>query len=276
MICGEPRCEFGEGLLITADGDRWWVDILHARLMLCRGGSNAHVFQLPEMASKVLKVDRDIVTLASYSGITLFDTTNDSFSIKYLAPPISWLGTGRSNDACYLPDGSILVGRMDFNPRPGMGDVVRYCEYGSQVVLRDIAIPNTFVYLAKQATVLISDSLAKVTYSCRVPNRLKENLGPTLWRDFSSHAGTPDGGVNLIDGSVLIAMWGAGTVANLGPNGDLRSEIALDALQPTSVQLDHRKRQVVVTTATERMTAELLARYPRSGYICSYSMLEYE
>lgn len=267
----EPRCELGEGLLITDCGDRWWVDILQRTLIHWKDG-DIQCFELPEMASKVLRVEGSSITLASESGVTRFNEYTQAFEVVHSAPPISWKGKWRSNDACYLPDGSILVGRMDFNPRPGTGDVVRYSKEGCEVVLKNIAIPNTFAYLSDRQSVLISDSLLKYIYECQVPTQPTAPLRKRLWKSFNGHIGTPDGAMLGSDGAVHIAMWGAACVARITVSGETLSETPIDALQPTSVAFDPVLGEVVITTATENMTRQQLVDYSRSGYLCTYSL----
>lgn len=267
----EPRCHLGEGLLITECGDRWWVDIPQRRLIHWKNG-DIRCFDLPEMASKVLGVEENSIILASESGVARYNENTQVFEILHSAPPISWKGNARSNDACYLPDGSILVGRMDFNPRPGTGDVVRYAKEGCEVVLKNIAIPNTFVCLSDRQSVLISDSLLKCTYECQAPTEPWVQFGKRLWKDFSSHAGTPDGGLLGVDGAVHIAMWGAACVVRTTVAGETLNETPIAALQPTSVAFDISRQAVVVTTATENMTRQQIADYPLSGYVATYPL----
>jgi sugar lactone lactonase YvrE len=261
----EPRCALGEGLYIDDNGGLWWLDILNCLLLHSSGGV-VFTFEVPEIASKVLGVKNGLVILASESGITELDTRNSRWLVKRRAPALSWPGRGRTNDACWLNDNTMLVGRMDFNPTPGSGDVVRFFENNASIILENIAIPNTFIILHSENAVLISDSFTKKTYWCKLPLHNEERLSPKLWHDFSAFPGTPDGGLLASDGNVYIAMWGMSAIAKLNSGGELLGLLNLEVLQPTSI-VEDPSGNFVITSATEGMSNEDLKICPLAGYV---------
>lgn len=256
-------CSLGEGLFADSVGGLWWVDIPNRQLLWSAGG-DLKIFELPEMASKVLAVFETRVTLACESGVGLFDTVQDRWELVCQAPALSWDGTGRANDASLLPDKTLLVGRMDFNPSPMTGDVVHYGSGAPKIMLKGIAIPNTFVCLPSEQGILISDSLSKKTYCYAIPVEPYEQRQPKLWYDFSDYSGTPDGGVLASDGFVYIAIWGMGIVMKFTVGGRLLKKIPVGALQPTSIQ-EHDDKNLYVTSATVGMSKRDMRRYPSSG-----------
>jgi sugar lactone lactonase YvrE len=260
------RCVLGEGLFVSIEGHGWWVDIPR-KLLLSNDGTENAMFALPEVASKVLAVQKQSVTLATESGLSRLDLDTGCYETLCVAPPLSWKGEGRSNDACILRNGDILVGRMDSDPRENTGDVVRYRNGVSEVILTGIAIPNTFVELPleQRASLLISDSLAQITWCYETESLSSLSGSPVTWHDFRGHKGTPDGGVLASDDHVYIAMWGAGCVTKLNRHGEIIAEYAVPALQPTSVQENSSLNELWVTTATEDMTQSQLNEYDGSG-----------
>lgn len=262
------QCVLGEGLFVSKEGHGWWVDI-HKKLLLSNDGAENAVFALPEVASKVLAVQEQGVTLATESGLSRLDLDTGRYESLCVAPPLSWKGEGRSNDACILRNGDILVGRMDLDPRESTGDVVRYRNGVSEVILTGIAIPNTFVELPleQRSSLLISDSLAQITWCYETESLSGLNGSPAIWHDFRSHKGTPDGGVLASDDHVYIAMWGAGCVTKLNRYGEIIAEFAVPALQPTSVQEISCFDELWVTTAIEGMTQRQLDQYTGSGQL---------
>ncbi|WP_435219103.1 SMP-30/gluconolactonase/LRE family protein [Luminiphilus sp. nBUS_07] len=258
----------GEGLLVSDEGHGWWVDIPKKMLFSNDGAANT-VFALPEVASKVLAVQGRKVTLATESGLSRLDLDAGQYETLCVAPPLSWKGESRSNDACILRNGDILVGRMDLEPRENTGDVVRYRNGVAEVILTGIAIPNTFVELSleQRNSLLISDSLAQVTWCYDIESLSAQNDSPEIWHDFRCQTGTPDGGILASDDHVYIAMWGAGCVTKFNMNGEIIAEFAVPALQPTSVQENNSFNELWVTTATEGMTQSQLSQYEGSGYL---------
>lgn len=262
------RCVLGEGLLVSKEGHGWWVDI-PKKLLLSNDGAETTVFALPEVASKVLTAQGRQVTLATESGLSRLDLNTGHYETLCVAPPLSWKGEGRSNDACILRNGDVLVGRMDLDPRENTGDVVRYRNGVSEVILTGIAIPNTFVELSleQRNSLLISDSLAQITWRYDIESLNSKNEMPAMWHDFRCHKGTPDGGALASDDHIYIAMWGAGCVTKLNICGEIVAEFAVPALQATSVQENSCFDELWVTTAIEGMTQRQLDEYTGSGQL---------
>jgi len=262
-------CQLGEGLFIKDDGSLWWLDI-NRQLLLTSDAKWAGLYKLPEPASKVLSVRPGEVILASTSGLCSFLLNTGEFIVKQSAPALSWKGKGssRANDACVIPDGRVLVGRMLLRPKNGSGDIVEYVESKVRVIATECAIPNTFVYLSDINKVLISDSLAKVTYAVSVEEgQQKRIFDHEVWHDFSDYPGTPDGGVLASDGYVYLAMWGAGAILKLTPSGVIVNEIKVSALQPTSIQESTITEELISTSAVTGMSKNDLEKYPASGQI---------
>ena len=260
----ENRCVLGEGLFLDSDGSLWWVDIPKRKLMQLV--DNVYTsFELPEIASKVFGVTNNIAVLACESGIAEFDLVTHFWTLVAEAPPISWRGRGRSNDGCVLPDGRFLVGRMDLQPKTLSGDVVVYGKDSREITLKGIAIPNTFVFLPKSNTVLISDSLQKKTYEVIISQEKIQVIG--VWHDFSRTLGTPDGGILGVDGCVYIALWDGFGIARLSQDGRLIEVLPVNVQRPTSIQQDANGNSLVYTSASEGLTRSELYRCPRSGYL---------
>ena len=266
------RCVLGEGLFVSKEGHGWWVDI-PKKLLLSSDGAETTVFALPEVASKVLTAQGRKVTLVTESGLSRLDLDTGRYETLCVAPPLSWKGEGRPNDACILRNGDILVGRMDWDPRKNTGDVVRYRNGASEVILTGIAIPNTFVELSleQRTSLLISDSLAQITWRYDIESLNSKNEIPAMWHDFRCHKGTPDGGILASDDHVYVAMWGAGCITKLNRYGEIIAEAAMPALQPTSVQENSCFDELWVTTAIEGMTLRQLDQYADSGQLLKLS-----
>ena len=260
------RCQLGEGLFINGDGSLWWVDIERQQLLTDdpRWGG---IYELPEPASKVLGVQRELVTLASTSGICTYRLKSNEFTIEQGAPELSWRGGGRANDACMLPSGDVWVGRMSLPPTESAGDVVEYKGGETRIVVTKCAIPNTFIFLSQANKVLISDSMEKKTYAVEVGLSKREISDNEVWHDFTNYPGTPDGGVLGSDGHVYLAMWGAATILKLTVSGEVVDEIQVDAVQPTSVQESCATKELVITSATSGMSSTEMKKHASSGQI---------
>ncbi|MDA8986211.1 SMP-30/gluconolactonase/LRE family protein [Luminiphilus sp.] len=262
--------DLGEGLCLTRDYELWWVDIANSTLYFFSPAKNQRrSFKLPEIASKVLKVENGVVALASENGISTFTVATRKFETVYDQPPLSWSGAARSNDGCILSNGDIVVGRMDFCPKLGTGDLVRYGSDQIKIAATGIAIPNTFVEIevGYEKFVLISDSMTKVTKAYSVDSLRQGVPKSFVWHDFNWSMGTPDGGLLASDGNVYIAMWGGSCIAVLTPDGQYSHALPVDVLQPTSLQEDPETGAIWATSARQGLSNRQMSSYPLSGQL---------
>jgi len=78
--------------------------------------------------------------------------------------------------------------------------------------------------------------------------------------------GSPDGLCLDVDGSLWIAVWGAGEVRCYRPDGVLTAVVSVAAPHTSSVAfVGPRLGLMLITTAREELTVEQLTGFPDSG-----------
>ena len=85
-------------------------------------------------------------------------------------------------------------------------------------------------------------------------------------REFLRLDGSPDGMCADEQGNLWIAIWGAGQVRCYSPAGEQRAVVDVPAPNTTSVAfVGPTLETLLITTASEQLSATQLARYPNSG-----------
>ena len=85
-------------------------------------------------------------------------------------------------------------------------------------------------------------------------------------RAFLRVEGSPDGMCTDEDGNLWIAIWGAGQVRCYSPAGEQRAVVDVPAPNTTSVAfVGPTLETLLITTASEQLSATERARYPDSG-----------
>lgn len=252
----------GEGLHISSTGV-FWLDIIKSQLFVLKDSGIMDAFTLPEQASAILKVQDNIVFLASISGICSFNLVNQDWSvISSFSEPLGH--TMRANDGAKIDDVRCLFGTMEKNPTGLEGALYVSTPSTIRKLYDGIGIPNTFIKLSDQSF-LISDSLLSHVYMFTFNAEFTEILKKHLWLDLSNEVYTPDGGCIDKDGNIYIAMWGGACINKYDCDGNLIQSIEVPALKPTNCKLSFDKQSLLVTTATEGMADEDLKKYPMSG-----------
>ncbi|MFE2561857.1 SMP-30/gluconolactonase/LRE family protein [Streptomyces sp. NPDC059352] len=175
----------------------------------------------------------------------------------------------RLNDAGCDPRGRLLVGTMATDVVPGAGALYLLEPQGLRVLEESVTISNglawspcgQLLYYADSATgrVDVFDyDLATGTPSRR---RLFLEVGD----------GVPDGLTVDRDGSLWVAIWGAGQVRAYAPDGTAHTQVSVPASQVSSVTFaGPRLNTLIITTAAEGLTRGERRAQPDAGrlFVC--------
>ena len=226
--------DLGEGPQLFPDGSMRWVDLLRGEVYRKGKGPSALERSYPYEISKVLPWEGGELALTRY-GIEVVDLTHTPvFSL----PLIASQERGRCSDGTVLPDGSIALGIVDRELRPGRGSLVSVgtdCQV--RVITRGCTIPNGIASLASGESVLWTDSATQMLTLLD----WSESTGlhsPRPFVHIPDSVGTPDGLVADSAGGAWVAMWGGGAVIHVSHEGEIDERIEVGTPFPTAVAFD--------------------------------------
>ena len=257
----ECRCILGEGLFVD-DRLAAWVDI-ESNSIYVSTGDTTYSNVLPVQATVILRREQDLISVASASGLGVFDTDARVYR-EQKTFQAGIVPTGfRTNDGCQLSSGEALIGFMHSeSPQKHPGGVFLVDSDGACRLLDDtIRIPNSFIE-TQDHSIIISDSATGSIYRCELDE--SKGLVKELWHQVEPGM-APDGGCLLPDGGLAVAMWDGACVRIFEQDGTKRLDVEVSALRPTNAKVDFTSGKLWVTTASSGMTERQLADYPNSG-----------
>lgn len=260
LIHDETPCLLGEGPLWHPErGELFWFDILGRRL---HGAFGAR--RLPWIATAAGWVDRDTLLVARVGGLDRYDiATGRSELVVPLAADQPGL---RPNDGRADPWGGFWIGTMGLGLETQVGAYHRYHQGELRLLIPNITIPNATCFDAPRARAYWTD-----TPTMRLMRqRLDEADGWPVGEPEVHHAfvegDNPDGAVTDADGNVWIALWGAGRVAVIDPEGREIASHPVPARQVTCTAFGGADfGTLYVTSAAVALAQPLIAREPDQG-----------
>ncbi|WP_192035167.1 SMP-30/gluconolactonase/LRE family protein [Halomonas sp. YLGW01] len=258
-------CELGEGPgWDGARGDVRWLNILAAELHRARAdGSEHRVTQLKRRTSyAALTRDGDYLLVAE-GQLSRFDPQSGE-STAFL-PFEADNPVTRSNDARVDTHGSLWLSTMGLGAEKGAGSLYRLHRGELTCLRRGLTIPNALCFSPDGRHAYFTDTaigwVMRWTLDAQgFPERGDDGAfrEPEPWADLRHSGGGPDGAVMDAEGCMWIALWGAGRVARLNPQGKEIAHVALAARQPSCPLFGGPGLSTLyITTAREGMTAPM-------------------
>jgi sugar lactone lactonase YvrE len=248
-----------------------WVDITTGRLHRYRPGAGDEVvLDLAGVALGAAAPRRGGgYVLATAAG---FRRTDASGRIEEgaLRPP-GMPADAHFNDGACDPAGRFWAGTVTSDLRPGAGALYRLDPEGTVTQVFDgVTESNGLAWSLDGTTFYFIDSGEPEprirAFGCDMPTG---ELGPP--RDlvrFPGGGAVPDGLVVDAEGTLWVAIWGAGQVHRYAPDGRLLAVLPVPASQPTCPAfggpgLD----ELYLTTAWQGMTGQQRAAEPLAGHV---------
>ncbi|MEU4240049.1 SMP-30/gluconolactonase/LRE family protein [Actinoplanes sp. NPDC026619] len=255
------RYELGEGPLWDSARQRLlWVDILAGQVLAGRLDpfEVTDTWSFDDFATAVAVAADGSLLVAEREILTRVDPDGRRSQVARVLAA----GCGsRLNDGAVDPSGRFVVGSMALDDRTGQEVLVRLENGGCTTLDSDLTLSNGLAWTPDGSGLYSIDSVAR-----RV--RVRDYPGGDRHDLLEITGGLPDGMCLDSDGNLWIAVHGAGRVECRSPGGTLFGVIELDTPQPTSVAFAGPDLDVlVITTATEGMSAAGLAAHPDSGRI---------
>lgn len=144
----------------------------------------------------------------------------------------------RYNDASLAPDGTLWVGELPLDEAPEGGRLVRIdlATGRSQSLIEGMGCPNGIVWPDAGLRVLVCESDTRRIAEAEVD---PQTGIPSSWRIAYEFQGAPDvvpdGLLLEPDGTLWVALWGAGAAIRITAAGDILESIRVDDPHATSV-----------------------------------------
>ena len=193
----------------------------------------------------------------------LLRLTQDPLARQHL--PVLPVGAGRRlNDGACDPAGRLLVGSLDLTGPGGTEILCRLEDDGRLTVLDDdLGLSNGLAWSPDGGLLYSVDTLPGTVW-VRGYDPVTGAVGRR--RRHLDVDGLPDGLCVDTDGNLWIAVWGQGQVRCYAPSGQVLHTVVVPAPHTSSVAFaDADLGTLVITTATDGLTAAQRRRYPGSG-----------
>ncbi len=259
----DSRCELGEGPGWDAGrSELRWLDILAGELHRARGDGREHrVTRLDRRTSyAALTRDGDYLLVAE-NRLSRFDPQTGE--TRAFLPFETDNPVTRSNDARVDTHGSLWLSTMGLDAEAGAGSLYRLHRGELTCLRRGLTIPNALCFSPDGRHAYFSDTATGWVMRWTLDDQGFPARGqdgafaePEPWADLRDSGGGPDGAVMDSEDCLWLALWGAGRVARLSPEGDEIAHVRVPARQPSCPVFGGANLTTLyVTTAREGMAA---------------------
>jgi sugar lactone lactonase YvrE len=262
-----------------SDETLWWTDIEGRQLhRLIHPSGSLTTFSVPERLASIgfVSEDDDCLLCAFESGFGFFWPATER--LRWIDRPLRNTNGVRLNDGRIDRQGRFWAGSAveDRSAAPAEDAGVLY-RLDSQLVLSEmetsLGISNGLAWSPDGSIMYFSDSLKREIWIYEFD---PASGTPSRRRLFKKFAGGehPDGACVDAQGNLWVAVWGAGRVECLTPDGQLRQTLIVPTPQPSCVCFGGRDLATLfVTSARVSLTDEQLRDYPLSGALLAYKGL---
>ncbi len=226
----DTACALGEGPLWHPEREQlFWFDILGKRL-LTRTQAGEHHWQFDECVSAAGWADRDILLIASETGLYRFEieTGHRDLVIALEAEnPVT-----RSNDGRADPWGGFWIGTMGYDSEPKAGAIYRWYRGELRKLVDAVTISNAICFAPDKSCAYFTDTADGriLRQPLQAANGWPDGEAQ-VFLDFRNDRFCPDGAVVDADGCLWSAQWGAGRVARYDPDGRFLSAVTVPTPQ---------------------------------------------
>jgi sugar lactone lactonase YvrE len=265
-VAGEERCTLGEGPVWDGDRHRLlWVDInagaVHIGTLDAERVTEDSLLELPETVGAVACA-RDGELLVA--GARRLYRVSPEGAVSLGPQLIADETASRLNDGACDPAGRFLVGSLALGERACEEVLVRIDGEGHiDTIDDDLGMSNGLAFTPASDRLYSIDTVSRIVWIRDYDSRTG-SVGRR--REFLRVEGSPDGMCTDEDGNLWIAIWGAGQVRCYSPAGEQRAVVDVPAPNTTSVAfVGPTLETLLITTASEQLSATERARYPDSG-----------
>ncbi len=266
----QSHCMLGEGAFWhEARQSFFWVDIDGKCLFeYVIENKKVNTWEFQHRPSLITLDTKGQLVIVFQGGIARFDFQTEN--LQWLLDIEKEIPDHRTNDGAVDSAGRLWVGTMHVHFKKGDG--VLYC-VGNDLSLtkktEGLTIPNGLVWSLDDRTMFHIDSPSRKVQAYSFGPKTGAIVFERTAVSIPPETGTPDGMCIDEEGMLWIAQWDGFGVYRWNPeNGKLLDKIEVPVPQVSSCAFGGPNfDQLLITTAQENFTPELLAKYPDSGSV---------
>lgn len=263
----EGRNRLGESPVWSATEQRlYWVDSRGPSVhRLTPQAGLVESRDLPHVVGSICLRRGGGLVLAMQSGLHFYDF--ETAMLAAIADPEADQPENRFNDGRCDRRGRFWTGTMNDTRRDPTGALYRLDPNLSAHRIRDdIVVPNSICWSPDDRLMYFADTYRDMLMRYEFDADDGAIRNPVQIADTSGVAGRPDGSTVDAEGYLWNAMFGGGRLVRYAPDGRVDREIALPVTQPSSCSFGGPNLDTLyVTSATQRLSEEELARQPLAG-----------
>jgi sugar lactone lactonase YvrE len=242
----------------------WWVDSRWPAVKRLDPQSGAVLMLvLPEVIGSIAFREKRGLVAATKSGIHFLD--EESGALEARANPEAQLPENRFNDGRCDRQGRFWAGTMCDVRRDPVGSLYRFDADLSCTKLRNaIIIPNSLAFSPDGRTMYFADTNRHTIWAYDYDTANGHAANERVFADTGS--GRPDGSCVDAEGCLWNAEYGGWRLVRYTPAGKVDRVVEVPVANPTCCAFGGEDLGTLyVTTATQRLTPEDLARQPLAG-----------
>jgi sugar lactone lactonase YvrE len=242
----------------------WWVDSRWPAVKRLDPATGAvMMLVLPEVVGSIAFRERGGLIAATKSGIHFLDTA--SGALAPAANPEAQLPDNRFNDGRCDRAGRFWAGTMSDVKRDPVGSLYRFDAQLRCTKLRNaLIIPNSLAFSPDDRTLYFADTSRHTIWAWDYDLASGAATNERVFADTGS--GRPDGSCVDAEGCLWNAEYGAWRLVRYTPQGKVDRVIDMPVANPTCCCFGGEALDTLyVTTATQRLAPEDLAKQPLAG-----------
>ena len=246
----------------------WWVDSRGPALKRWdpRDG-RVKTTALPSVVGSVAFRERGGMLAALQTGLHFLDP--QSGALKAIANPEAHLPENRFNDGRCDRAGRFWAGTMSDAKREPTGSLYRLSANLKCTHIRaGVIVPNSIAWSPDDRTMYFADTYRQVILAFDFDLASGAESNERVFCDTTGHPGRPDGSCIDADGCLWNAEYGGWRLVRYTPAGKIDRVIDLPVANPTCCCFGGADFDTLyVSTATQRLTPEDLAKQPLAGSV---------
>jgi sugar lactone lactonase YvrE len=242
----------------------WWVDSRWPAVKRLDPATGAvMMLVLPEIVGSIALREAAGLLAATKSGIHLLDASNGALAAK--VDPEKHLPDNRFNDGRCDRAGRFWAGTMSDVNRDPVGSLYRIdADFGCTKLRNAIIIPNSLAFSPDGRAMYFADTNRHTIWAYDYDPASGAATRERVFADTGK--GRPDGSCVDADGCLWNADYGASRLVRYTPAGKMDRTIELPVTNPTCCCFGGADLGTLyVTTATQRLSPQELARQPLAG-----------
>lgn len=248
----DPRvCTLGEGpLWHPARKQLFWFDIIGKKL-LTRDETGAVEWSFDEHVSAAGWIDHNSLLIASQAGLLRFDIPTGECS--HIVDIEADQPLTRSNDGRTDSWGGFWIGTMGHDAQAYLGSIYRYYKGELRKIVDRVTVSNSITFSPDRRVAYFTDTRSRKIM--QIPLAAQDGWpagSPEVFVDLTEEKLNPDGSVVDSAGCIWNAQWGAGRVAQYGPDGIFMKAYEVPASQATCPAFGGPDMKTVFVTSAAR------------------------